>query len=436
MIQDTLAALANAIWCTWLELSLWLLVGVVAAGVMHVCLPAHLIQRKLSGPWGPLRAVLFGIPMPLCSCGVIPAAMQLKKEGAQDGSILGFLIATPQTGVDSVFASASLLGWPFAWFKVGSALAMGLLGGYGLQWSQSKESAIPKTDLDHHCEDRHHNHHHHELRSSTWRERLAESRSFVFELVDNLAGWLVVGVLISASLDVLVPKSVFTTLAQWGSVSVTLAVLGLSLPLYVCATASVPIAASLVAQGLPMGAALVFLMAGPATNVATMGALYRSVGARALVWYLGTIIAGSVLLAYLLDEHLGWAPVLNLGHVHSPDASLLETICGIVLAVWVLRSLVKRVQAYFADRRASAAQGPKVEFWVSGLTCNGCVRGLSEKLRAVPGVTELSVDLETGAVQAFGHATQQALEENAVKAGYEIKPEPSHEHHHACGHSH
>lgn len=398
----------EAVWCTWTELSLWLVIGAVLSGVIHVLVPSGLIQRQLSGRWGPLRAVLVGIPLPLCSCAVIPTALQLKKDGARDGSVLGFLIATPQTGVDSMFASASLLGWPFAWFKVGSALLMGLVGGYGLKLSIQEDDKAQAPPPSWGAQD------------AGFRDRAIEARRFVAELVDNLAGWLVFGVLVSAALEVLVPDAVFASIASWGSVWVTLAALGISLPLYVCATASVPIAAGLVASGLPLGAALVFLMAGPATNVATMGALYRSVGLRALGWYLGTIILGSLSLAYVLDEILGWTPALSLGQHHAHATSALEQGCAILFAAWIAWCLFRQAKSYWLAKRAASASGPYQEFWVEGLTCEGCVRGLRTKLHAVPGVTDLQVELESGRVRVFGKPKFAALKTASLAAGHRV----------------
>ena len=117
------------IWNITLVLAPWLLLGTAIAGILHVLLPPGLIHRQLRGRWGVLKAVVLGVPLPLCSCGVIPAGIGLKKDGASDGAAVGFLISTPQTGVDSILVSASFLGWPFALFKVGSAALTGLVGG-------------------------------------------------------------------------------------------------------------------------------------------------------------------------------------------------------------------------------------------------------------------------------------------------------------------
>ena len=133
----------NAIWSILLDLAPWLLLGAGVASALHIWLPPGLLQRHLSGYAGVAKAVALGVPMPLCSCGVIPAGLGLKKDGASDGAALGFLISTPQTGVDSILVSASFLGWPFALFKVGAATVTGLVGG----WLVESTGAGPSTAM-------------------------------------------------------------------------------------------------------------------------------------------------------------------------------------------------------------------------------------------------------------------------------------------------
>lgn len=408
-----IGALGEAFVSTWIALAPWLLLGTVLAASMHLLLPPQLIRRQLGGRWGPLRAVLLGIPLPLCSCGVIPAALQLKKDGAPDGAVLGFLIATPQTGVDSFFASASLLGWPFAAFKLISALMMGVFGGYGLQLRASptnEEPELPKESLP---------------EAQSFAQTLGRAGTFMGELIDSLALWLVLGVLISAALEAWIPSEFFRQLAQWGSGATIAAVLALSLPLYVCATASVPIAAALVGQGLPLGAALIFLMAGPATNVATMGAISRSIGVRALFWYLGTIIGGSMILAYALDQGLGWLPSLGVPASHEHEASLWEEICALLLALWVGLSLLSRMRRRWRSWRALHSLAASQELWVAGLSCQGCVKKLDAALRSVEGVEQIRVELESGAVKVVGPASKLQLHRAVEQAGFEIRSEPS-----------
>lgn len=123
-------SMLHAMWNVLLGLAPWLLLGMAIAGLLHVALPANFVRRQLRGRSGVLRAVALGVPLPLCSCGVIPAGLGLKKDGASNGAVVGFLISTPQTGVDSILVSSSFLGWPFALFKVVSAAVTGLVGGW------------------------------------------------------------------------------------------------------------------------------------------------------------------------------------------------------------------------------------------------------------------------------------------------------------------
>ena len=127
--------MAAAIWSILLALAPWLLIGAAISGLLHVVLPRDLVRRQLSGPSGVVKAVLLGVPLPLCSCGVIPTGLGLKKDGADDGSAIAFMVSTPQTGVDSILVAASFLGWPFALFKVGAAAVTGLAAGWATQAS-------------------------------------------------------------------------------------------------------------------------------------------------------------------------------------------------------------------------------------------------------------------------------------------------------------
>ncbi len=132
----------EAAWKVLLELAPWLLLGALVAGVLHVLLPKDFLERQFSGRWGVFKAVALGVPLPLCSCGVIPVGVSLKKGGGSDGATVAFLISTPQTGVDSIFVSASMLGWPFALFKVFSAAVTGVIGGLLADTGQEATPAL------------------------------------------------------------------------------------------------------------------------------------------------------------------------------------------------------------------------------------------------------------------------------------------------------
>lgn len=396
-----------ATWEILLELSPWLLLGTAVAGLVHVLLPGDLIRSQLTGRWAALKAVLIGVPMPLCSCGVIPAGLGLKKDGATDGAAVGFLIATPQTGLDSIFVSASFLGWPFALFKVLSAGVTGVVGGlltdrFG---GRAAEADLGAGQVEG------------EHGGSRWQRAWDHG----IDLLRSIWRWLVFGVVVSALIDVFVPPQSLTTLGELGIVGAAFATLLVSLPLYVCATASVPIAASLVAAGMPTGAALVFLMAGPASNVATVGAVYRGFGWRNLAIYLATIVAGSVGFGILFDfvlESGGSAAIQD--HEHATWWAIASSIALLLL---LARFAWEDAASFLRRRRLSADSGGDLhELQVDGMTCGNCVSHVERALLATEGVTGASVVLETGRAVVRGSVSDDRLLEAVRSAGYAATP--------------
>lgn len=375
----------------------FLLLGAVVAGVLHVLLPKDFVRRHLGARGGVLKAVLLGVPLPLCSCGVIPAGLGLKKDGASDAATVGFLISTPQTGVDSILVSASFLGLPFALFKVVSAAITGLVGGWltGVVSPSSAPSA-PAPVVD---------------RAPTDKVRAFFDHTLM--ILGSIWGWLVFGVLVSAAIEVFVPDDFFAQFASSGPILPMLAVLLVSLPLYVCATASVPIAAALVATGMPAGAALVFLMAGPATNVATIGAIYRALGKKSLAVYLTTIIVGSIGLGFLFDFVL---PPDAVAAVHEHDALNWWTVASIVVLVALIAWFAVRDLLRFVKGRRTTANA--IEIAVEGMTCNGCVGKLERTLKATSGVEDVVVSLKPGRAVVKGRIDDAGVRRVIEEAGF------------------
>lgn len=329
----------EAIWQITTELAPWLLIGTAVAGAMHAFLPDGLMSRLLGGKGAVWKSVLVGVPLPLCSCAVIPVGLGLKRQGASSGASVAFLIATPQTGVDSVLVTAGMLGWPLALFKVVTALLTGLVGGWVTDSVTPKRFALPVIDRPTDASE-----------PKGFFACLHRGWLHADDLIRSIWRWLVLGVVLSAAIGVYAPPELMTGVAAYGVLAAMGVALALSLPLYVCATASVPIAASLVAAGLPLGAVIVFLMAGPATNAATVGAVFRGLGWRPLVAYLGTIILGSLLGGWLFDAWLGSAALpagaIASGHDHSHATSLWASAAAIGLIAWLgwcaLRDVVGR----------------------------------------------------------------------------------------------
>lgn len=390
------------LWAVLLELSPWLLVGAAVSGLIHVALPHDFVRRHLSGRGSITKAVALGVPLPLCSCGVIPAGLGLKRDGASDAASVGFLISTPQTGVDSILVSAAFLGWPFALFKVGAAAITGVVGG-GLTEHFGGERKPFTNEGSEHVD--------HTL--TGWRAAVDHGE----DLIRSIWGWLVFGVAISAAISTWVSTDGLMSLTEWGPVLTMLLMLVISLPLYVCATASVPIAASLVAGGMPTGAALVFLMAGPATNVATIGAIYRGFGIRILGLYLGTIIGGSLGLGLLYDA---WLPTTVTAMAeHGDHMSWWAVGSAVVLVLLLLRYAISDALSWVNHRRASKNTGEgRVVISVEGMTCGGCVSRLERELKAADGVSLASVSLEPGQAIVEGSLDQKQVAELIDTIGF------------------
>lgn len=387
-------------WQVWLQLSPWLLLGAAAAGLLHVLLPRDFARRQFRGVPGVAKAVALGVPLPLCSCGVIPAALGLKKDGASDGAAVGFLISTPQTGVDSLLVSASFLGWPFTIFKCVSALVMGLVGGLATETLHTDAQEASS------------------LEEATAPQSTVGFFEHMVDVIRPIWKWIVFGVVASAAITVWIPPG---AMAGWSDVNPALtglATLAIAVPLYVCATASVPIAAAFIMQGMPTGAALVFLMAGPATNIATIGAVKRAFGNRVLGVYLATVVLGSVGLAYVYDAFIPFEALGAMTHEHGHAwwAWASAIALGALFIYFLLDDLRAAVR-----RRTTPTTSAAVTIEVEGLTCNNCVRKLERALQETKGVTSATVTLEPSRATVESSLAPSDLEAVVRATGYAVK---------------
>jgi len=276
----------------------YLLFGFLFAGVLHIFFRTGMVSRHLGRRsfFSVVKASLFGIPLPLCSCSVIPTAMSLKKEGASKGAVLSFLISTPTTGVDSIFATYSLLGGIFTAYRILAAFLTGVLSGTLANILLKKEdAAVDSSGKCKLCGDE--EEHVHGLVI-----RIREVFRYAFrDLLNDSGGAILLGILIGGVISYFLPESFIETYMGSG-MKAMLIMLVAGIPMYVCATASIPIAAALMMKGMDPGAALVFLVAGPATNMVTMAIVGREMGRGALAVYLGSIVSCSLALGALLGR--------------------------------------------------------------------------------------------------------------------------------------
>ena len=300
------------------EMAPFLLLGFLLAGILHVWVPNHLYVPKIakSNFASVLWAALFGVPLPICSCGVIPTSIAIRKEGASKGASVSFLISTPATGVDSILATYSLLGLPFAILRPVAAFVTALFGGvltnFATRGEESRdvvaglrsESANTKHEHHHHehehCEcDEHH--HDNDESATTFTEKVKETfRYGLVNMVGDVSKWLMIGLVLGALISAFVPNELFLALRE-KPILCMVCVLLLAMPMYTCATGSIPLALALVAKGITPGAALVLLMAGPATSIASMLVVGKAFGKRTLVAYLFSIAFGAMFFGFIVD---------------------------------------------------------------------------------------------------------------------------------------
>jgi uncharacterized membrane protein YraQ (UPF0718 family)/copper chaperone CopZ len=406
-------------WNVFCQLAPWLLLGMLLSGLLHVLLPVGFVRRKFQGKWGVIKSVLLGVPLPLCSCGVIPAGIGLKNQGASNGAAVGFLISTPQTGIDSILVSASFFGWPFAIFKMVVAGFTGVVGGWLTDHLESGIADAEPEQLPVHTHDHEHQN---DMTDPAWKRCWDHG----VEIVQSIWLWLVLGIVLSAAIKVLIPASVFEAVGSWGLIPSMLIVLLVSTPLYVCATASVPIAAALVVGGLPPAAALVFLMAGPATNITTIGAIYGRFGKITLAVYLSTIILGSMFFAWMFDWLLTAEVVTGDAHDHDHNnwwSIASAIILGALLASFAWSDIRRWTRRYLAANRSNDSGQQQTKLKISGMTCGGCVNKLESAIRKMEGVESVVVELGEGIATIQGEPHQEQLRQLVRRLGFQVVPD-------------
>lgn len=416
--MEMLTTFPVELWRILLELAPSLLVGLLIAGLIHAFVPPGVIRRGLSRPdWrSVVRASVVGVPLPLCSCGVIPTALGLRREGASQGAATSFMISTPQTGVDSILVTAAFLGWPFALFKVIAAFVTGVIGGVLVNRAVPETPAMSASDPSNVDADQ---------CPRGIIARIAEAvRYAVVDLLGAIHLWLVIGVLAAALVTTVTPPDFFAGQDWSNGLLGMLVMLAIALPLYVCTTASVPIAASLIAAGLPAGSALVFLMAGPATNLATIGAVYRTLGGAVLSIYLGTVVVMSLGFGLLFDQLLSEVPAQVMAHAHEPG---WPAIVSALLLLVLMAMLTARQYQAGAKVRADAALGSDVAapdetvLQVKGMTCGHCVATIKKALESIDEVSEATPDLAKGEVRVRGGFVETARLSRAIEgAGFQV----------------
>ena len=358
-----MSAFFNSFLMLFAEMAPYLLLGFLLAGVLHVWVPKSLYIDKISKPnfKSVLWSALFGVPLPICSCGVIPTAIALRQEGASKGASVSFLISTPATGVDSVLATYSLMGFPFAIVRPFAALITALIGGvltnFATRSELNNKLSIPDfttSDSPSCCsqdeEDIYFSES--EIPHNFRTKFLLMCRYGFVDMVANVSKWLLIGLVFGALISAFVPNDFFLGLREYPFLSMLL-VLVLAMPMYTCATGSIPLALALVAKGMTPGAALVLLMAGPATSFASMFVIGKAFGKRTLATYLLGIASGALFFGWLIDTFF----MDTFLSAMAPSAEVFGSGHHFSLLAYVASGLLALLMAYsFIPKRAKKCE--------------------------------------------------------------------------------
>ena len=408
-VYDILIDTATGFWEVMAEMAPYLLLGFLVAGILSVAVPPRFVERHLGGRGlvSILKAALLGIPLPLCSCGVIPVAASLRRHGASKGATASFLLSTPQTGIDSLMVTYSLLGPVFAIFRPIAALVTGLFGG---QLIESLGNSDEEQDLAISA-------------SHNGSEQLAHGGPVVgalkygfVTLPQDIGKALVVGLLIAGLISAVVPDDFFFGLLGAGIASMLVMML-IGVPVYVCATASVPIAAALIAKGISPGAALVFLVTGPATNAAAITTIWRVLGKRSTFLYLGTVAVSALASGLILDQIIDVSNHYMPSHVHSDGVGWFGSVSAIAIVLILGYALLS---PYFSKPHTDKS-GDTTVLRVGGMTCNHCAANVKRALGECSGVESVEIDLKRKSAFIKGASLDlEALKTAVENAGYNI----------------
>jgi uncharacterized membrane protein YraQ (UPF0718 family)/copper chaperone CopZ len=418
IIIDYMLLFLREMWGLCLEMAPYLLLGMLVSGLISIFIDSSFIFKHIGqkNAGSVLKSTLFGIPLPLCSCGVIPVAATLRESGASKGATVSFLVSTPQTGVDSIFLTYGMLGPMFALFRPLAALASGFFSG------------IVINNFDHDM--------HHHLSESDNDPKTKESldkriisgvKYGFLTLPADIVIPLTQGLVVAAAIAILIPPQFIAEHFSSSNLIQYTMMLAVSLPIYVCATASIPIAVVLMAKGITPGAAFIFLMAGPATNASSIAVIKNILGKRTLYHYLVLIAFTAISFGYILDNFLTVTLPDMSSHTHH---HVMDDYGSIILSVIFLVILVN---AYFYRSKSESTDSADIEnniendqekiaITVDGMTCSHCKESVESAIYSFSGVASASVDLLTGNVIVVGSGLDEtALKEKITAKGFSTK---------------
>jgi uncharacterized membrane protein YraQ (UPF0718 family)/copper chaperone CopZ len=412
------------IWVLFVEMSPYLLLGITFVAILDAFVTKDFISRQVrkNNLSSIVKTALFGIPLPLCSCGVVPTSVYLRKSGASKPSVVSFLIATPQTGVDSIVATYGMLGPIFAVFRPLAALAMGILGGIVTMFfskSEKEESTSPANSFAFEGIS--------EQKKPNFTAKIKKSLRYAFvEFIDDISTQFLFGLVIAGAIAFFVPDDFFASLFNGNELLAMISILIFAVPMYVCATASIPIAVSLMMKGFSPGVAYVFLVAGPVSNAASLAILHKVLGKKLLAVYVLVVSLSSIIFGFLLNFIFEWTNVnphsqMSHSHIHNTNFSLFDYLFALIFLILILSSIYRK---YFVKTKGEVMEIQNAKtFKIEGMTCNHCVMNVEKAIRSIPGVSDVQVVLNEGIAIVKGDYSIEAIKNAVENIGYRFAGE-------------
>jgi len=411
----------NAVIFMFVEMSPYIFLGLIFVGLLNLFISKEFVARQIGDKslLSNLKAALFGIPLPLCSCGVIPSAVFMSKNGASKGSTVSFLISTPQTGIDSIIATYGMMGPVFAVFRPLAAFVMGIVGGSVINFvdnDTTKQKQFiglnqfqPKV-------------------KSTFKSRLNETLRYAFvEFLDDISVRFVIGVIIAGLIAYFVPDNFFYESRFSSGIIGMLLMIAIGIPMYICATASIPIALSLMMKGFSPGVAFVFLAAGPAANVASLSIISKTLGRKITFYYIGTFAILAIAMGYLLDWVFSIIGTSSIRHVHHHEHGYSfisnEIAIGITVffAILIAMSFYRKFFArFFIKSQSDVHQNSMKSVKIGGMTCSHCVENVTQAIARLNGVESVKVDLNENIAHISGNYNRDELKNAVESIGYKV----------------
>ena len=412
LIIENLIGLLKEVWYLFNTMSPYLLLGFLMAGILYILIPGELIYKHFSSNSlsGVTKASLFGVPLPLCSCGIIPVAAYLRKEGAGKPSTLAFLTSTPTTGIDSILATYSLLGPLFAIIRPISSLISGIIAGVihiflEPEKTEKLSDSLPIPDSKDNI-----------TYTNSFKNNIKKIIHYgFFEIIQETWKWLAIGILIGGIVAFFIPADIAEKYLSNSWIAYPLMLI-ISTPFYVCATGSIPITAALILKGLTPGAGFIFLFAGPATNTATLSFVGGKLGRKSLFIYLLTIILSAFFFGLLID-FIWYSSGKDL-HLITGGMEMIpgwiKLTSSLILILLIINVILPR------KSKTDPEDDNKIIIIVNGMSCSHCVDTIESSLKKLENVQDIKINLQNKEVIVTGPVSEKQAANSIKNAGYSV----------------